>query len=225
MGIGGVGKSAITNRYHYHYYYHYYHYYYIYQRLVMGRWIEKYDPTIEESYQTTIDIDGKALLIEILDTAGQEAYSPLRETFMSSGDGFLLVYSITDDQTLEELRDIRKQILRVHKDKRVPMAIVGNKTDLSSERAVSSQEGKALANEFNAMFLEISAKNNKGIKDAFEMLIRRITTAAPNAGRQAGSGNVFGAGKSDSNYKKKSKKRAAEKTSSSSGSKSSCLIL
>ena len=49
---------------------------------MIGRWIEKYDPTIEESYQTTVDIDGKALQVEILDTAGQDEYTPLRETFM-----------------------------------------------------------------------------------------------------------------------------------------------
>lgn len=97
-----MGKSAITNRF------------------VIGRWIEKYDPTIEESYQTTVDIDGKALQVEILDTAGQDEYRPLRETFMHTGDGFLLVYSITDDQTFEELRGIREQILRVHRDRKVP---------------------------------------------------------------------------------------------------------
>lgn len=127
MGVGGVGKSAITNRF------------------VIGRWVEKvtydghlelyltfllclikwlfisyqYDPTIEESYQTTIDIEGKAMQVEILDTAGQDAYTPLRETFMHTGDGFLLVYSIVDDQTLEELREIREQILRVHPDRKV----------------------------------------------------------------------------------------------------------
>lgn len=81
--------------------------------------IKKYDPTVEESYQTTIDIDGKALQVEILDTAGQDEYTPLRETFMHTGDGFLLVYDIVDDQTLEELKSIREQILRVHRDKKV----------------------------------------------------------------------------------------------------------
>jgi len=82
----------------------------------------QYDPTIEESYQTTIDIEGKAMQVEILDTAGQDAYTPLRETFMHTGDGFLLVYSIVDDQTLEELREIREQILRVHPDRKVRTA-------------------------------------------------------------------------------------------------------
>jgi GTPase KRas protein len=79
----------------------------------------QYDPTVEESYLTTIDIDGHALQVEILDTAGQKEYSPLRETFMHTGDGFLLIYSITDDQTLEELRDIKEQIARVHPNKKV----------------------------------------------------------------------------------------------------------
>lgn len=115
---------------------------------------------MEESYQTTIDIDGKALQVEILDTAGQDEYTPLRETFMHTGDGFLLVYSIVDDQTLEELKAIREQILRVHRDKKVPMVVIGNKADLAKkDRAVSKEEGKALADEFGAGFLEVSVNS------------------------------------------------------------------
>ena len=75
---------------------------------------------------STIDIDGRALQVEILDTAGQKEYSPLRETFMHTGDGFLLIYSITDDQTLEELREIREQISRVHPNKRVSDSVPGH---------------------------------------------------------------------------------------------------
>lgn len=91
----------------------------------------QYDPTIEESYQTTVDIDGKALQVEILDTAGQDEYTPLRETFMHTGDGFLLVFSIVDDQTLEELKAIREQILRVHRDKKVSAPRVGKGEEIS----------------------------------------------------------------------------------------------
>lgn len=179
MGVGGVGKSAITNRF------------------IVGRWIEKYDPTIEESYETTVDIDGKALHVEILDTAGQDAYTPLRETFMHTGDGFLLVYSITDDQTLEELRNIREQILRVHRNKKVPIVVIGNKCDCESERAIFADEGKALAEEFQASFLEVSAKRQYKIKESFEVLIRKILMLNPAAGSEGGCGNVFGAGKVD----------------------------
>lgn len=119
----------------------------------------QYDPTVEESYQATIDIDGKALQVEILDTAGQDEYTPLRETFMHTGDGFLLVYSIVDDQTLEELKAIREQILRVHRDRKVPMVVIGNKVDMAKkDRAVTKEEGNALAKEFGAEFLEVSVR-------------------------------------------------------------------
>lgn len=177
MGVGGVGKSAITNRF------------------VVGRWIEKYDPTVEESYLTTIDLDGKALQIEILDTAGQHEYTPLRETFMHTGDGFLLVYSIVDDQTFEELRDIHEQIMRVHQNADVPIVVVGNKIDMpADERVVSADEGKALADDFGGEFIEISAKNNFKVKEAFQTLIRTILANKPTAGLNEGSGGVFGAG-------------------------------
>lgn len=120
----------------------------------------QYDPTVEESYQTTVDIDGKALQIEILDTAGQDEYTPLRETFMHTGDGFLLVYSITDDQTFEELNGIREQILRVHPNRKVPMLVVGNKLDLASkDRAVTKEEGKTFAKTFDSDVIEVSVRS------------------------------------------------------------------
>jgi len=210
MGVGGVGKSAITNRF------------------VVGRWIAKYDPTIEESYQTTIDVDGKAFQVEILDTAGQDAYTPLRETFMHTGDGFLLVYSIVDDQTLEELRDIREQILRVHPDKKVPMMVIGNKIDIQKDRAVSKEEGKALAEDFGAGFLEVSAKENFKVKDAFQMLIKRILTKKPKLASQDADNisGVFGGGKLDSSDSevtetKKKQKSAKELKKENSGNQKS----
>jgi small GTP-binding protein len=224
MGVGGVGKSAITNRF------------------VVGRWIEKYDPTIEESYQATVDIDGKALQVEILDTAGQDEYTPLRETFMHTGDGFMLVYSITDDQTLEELRSIREQILRVHRNKKIPMVVIGNKVDMAKkDRAVSKEEGKALAEEFGAKFLEVSAKENSKVKDAFELLIKTVISKNPKAGKEsskdAAPSGVFGDGKGDpaddassSKGSKKSKKTSAKKTGLSreaepTDKKGKCAIL
>ena len=128
-----------------------------------------------------------------MDTAGQDAYTPLRETFMHTGDGFLLVYSITDDQTFEELRSIRDQILRVHRDKKVPMMVVGNKVDLADDRAVSKEEGSRLAQEFGGSFMEVTAKEDHNVKESFVALIKKIIAKNPKAG-SSGSG-VFGAGK------------------------------
>jgi small GTP-binding protein len=76
-------------------------------------------------------------LLDVLDTAGQEEYSAMREQYMRTGEGFLLVYSITSRESYEEIRTFQQQILRV-KDKDVfPMVVVGNKLDLANERKVT----------------------------------------------------------------------------------------
>jgi hypothetical protein len=75
------------------------------------------------------------------------------------------------------------------------MIVVGNKVDMAStDRAVSYEEGSALAEEFGASFIEVSAKDNLQVKDAFVTLVRQIVVKKPDAGRNEGAGNVFGAG-------------------------------
>lgn len=49
----------------------------------------------------------------VLDTAGQEEFSAMREQYMRKGDGFLLVYSVTDAQSYQNIRHFHTQILRV----------------------------------------------------------------------------------------------------------------
>ena len=56
------------------------------------------------------------LHISVLDTAGQEEFSAMREQYMRKGDGFLMVYSVTDPHTYENIKHFYTQILRV-KDK------------------------------------------------------------------------------------------------------------
>ena len=60
--------------------------------------VVEYDPTIEDSYRKQCTIDGQDAWLDILDTAGQEEYSAMREQYMRTGEGFLLVYSIVDQK-------------------------------------------------------------------------------------------------------------------------------
>jgi GTPase KRas len=75
----------------------------------------------------------------VLDTAGQEEYSAMREQYMRTGEGFLLVYSITSRQSFEEMVTFQQQILRVKDKDYFPIIVVGNKCDLESERQVSTE--------------------------------------------------------------------------------------
>ena len=84
-------------------------------------------------------IDEEVALLDVLDTAGQEEYSAMREQYMRTGEGFLLVYSITSRQSFEEILTFQQQILRVKDKDYFPMIVVGNKCDLEGEREVSTE--------------------------------------------------------------------------------------
>lgn len=58
------------------------------------------------------------------------------EQYMRSGEGFLLVYSLTDHNSFAEISKFQKQILRVKDRDEFPMLLVGNKSDLSDHRRV-----------------------------------------------------------------------------------------
>lgn len=57
---------------------------------------------------------------------------------------------------------------------RTPIILVGNKKDLARERAVSYEDGKHLADEMKAKFVEVSAKDNTSVNNLFQSLIDAI---------------------------------------------------
>ncbi|ONH69109.1 Ras-like protein 1 [Cyberlindnera fabianii] len=156
VGGGGVGKSALTIQF------------------IQSHFVDEYDPTIEDSYRKQVAIDDEVALLDILDTAGQEEYSAMREQYMRTGEGFLLVYSVTERESFNELSTFYQQILRVKDTDSVPILLVGNKSDLAQERAVSFEEGEKLAKQFNCEFLETSAKQGINVDQAFHDLVRTI---------------------------------------------------
>ena len=118
----------------------------------------------------------------------------MREQYMRTGEGFLLVYSITDRQSFEEIMTFQQQILRVKDKDYFPMIVVGNKCDLDGERQVSTQgtrfflllipcylplltpsaEGQTLARNFGCKFIETSAKSRINVDNAFYDIVREI---------------------------------------------------
>ncbi|XP_076468681.1 ras-related protein Rap1-like [Babylonia areolata] len=161
LGSGGVGKSALTVQF------------------VQGIFVEKYDPTIEDSYRKQVEVDGQQCMLEILDTAGTEQFTAMRDLYMKNGQGFLLVYSITAQSTFNDLQELREQILRVKDTDDVPMLLVGNKCDLEDERVVGKDQGQNLARHFNCAFLETSAKARVNVSEIFMDLVRQINKKSP----------------------------------------------
>lgn len=98
-----------------------------------------------------------------------------RELYMKQGQGFLLVFSITSMASLHELSEIREQIIRIKDDDRVPLVIVGNKSDLEEDRAVSRARAFALSQSWgNAPYYETSARRRANVNEVFIDLCRQI---------------------------------------------------
>ncbi|KAI5307122.1 putative zinc transporter msc2, partial [Ascosphaera pollenicola] len=99
----------------------------------------------------------------------------MRELYMKQGQGFLLVFSITSQSSLNELAELREQIIRIKDDEKVPLVIVGNKSDLEEDRQVPRSTAFALSKEWgNAPYYETSARRRANVNEVFVDLCRQI---------------------------------------------------
>ena len=161
LGSGAVGKSAIT------------------VQMVSGHFLSSYDPTIEDSYRTTINVNNKDIILNIIDTAGQEEFYALRDQYIRSGDGYIIVFSITSVTSFLEVNAIKEQlnmVLDVDNNTLIPIILVGNKCDLEEYRQVHSSDAQRLAEEWKVKYFETSAKNKTNINRIFEELVYLIET-------------------------------------------------
>jgi len=211
LGDGGVGKTALTIQ------------------LCLQHFVETYDPTIEDSYRKQVVIDGQPCMLEVLDTAGQEEYTALRDQWIRDGEGFVLVYSISSRSSFGRIKRFHHQIQRVkesvasspsypgsplavaNSQMPVPIMLVGNKSDRVTEREVSTQEGHALARELGCEFVEASAKNCINVEKAFYDVVRilrrqRQQAARPAAGaggrNRTGNGDIGGRDRDPQRYRR-----------------------
>ncbi|KFV97821.1 Ras-related protein Rap-1A, partial [Fulmarus glacialis] len=144
LGSGGVGKSALTVQF------------------VQGIFVEKYDPTIEDSYRKQVEVDCQQCMLEILDTAGTEQFTAMRDLYMKNGQGFALVYSITAQSTFNDLQDLREQILRVKDTEDVSRIFFL----LQMVKMFGKEQGQNLARQWcNCAFLESSAKSKINVNE------------------------------------------------------------
>uniref|UniRef100_K7F3R0 DIRAS family GTPase 1 n=1 Tax=Pelodiscus sinensis TaxID=13735 RepID=K7F3R0_PELSI len=129
FGAGGVGKSSLVLRF------------------VKGTFRDTYIPTIEDTYRQVISCDKSVCTLQITDTTGSHQFPAMQRLSISKGHAFILVFSITSRQSLEELKPIYQQILQIKGSvETIPIMLVGNKCD-ETQREVEAKEGEAVAKE------------------------------------------------------------------------------
>uniref|UniRef100_A0A1I8EKB5 Ras family protein n=1 Tax=Wuchereria bancrofti TaxID=6293 RepID=A0A1I8EKB5_WUCBA len=127
------------------------------QRFIKGTFNENYIPTIEDTFRQ----------------ASSHQFPAMQRLSISKGNAFVLVYSVTSKQSLEELGPILLMLKEVKDESitEVPIMLVGNKKDEDQRREVSSELGQKLATKWGTGFIETSAKDNENITELFQRLL------------------------------------------------------
>ncbi|EDR25451.1 hypothetical protein, conserved [Entamoeba dispar SAW760] len=159
FGSGGVGKTALIHRY------------------INSTFITQYEPSTDSLEHCSKIINDVICTINIQDTSGSDLFETLRELYVRSSDGALLVCSGISPSTLNELPEFYNVIRRFKSEEDCIVVVVINKTDL--DLIIDIKEAKRFAESINAPWIKTSAKTNNNVVEAFSILVQRILEKNP----------------------------------------------
>ncbi|KIS66012.1 putative Rab family GTPase YPT6 [Mycosarcoma maydis] len=145
--------------------------------------------TFDNTYQATIGIDflsktmyleDRTVRLQLWDTAGQERFRSLIPSYIRDSSVAVVVYDITNRASFQNTSKWVDDV-RAERGNDVIIVLVGNKTDLSDKRQVTTEEAEKKAQEFNVMFIETSAKAGHNVK----VLFKKIAQALPGMDKDA----------------------------------------
>ncbi|KAL2526976.1 Ras-related protein RABD2a [Abeliophyllum distichum] len=158
IGDSGVGKSCLLLRF------------------ADDSYLESYISTIGVDFKIrTVEQDGKTIKLQIWDTAGQERFRTITSSYYRGAHGIIIVYDVTDQESFNNVKQWLNEIDR-YASENVNKILVGNKSDLADNRAVSYDTAKAFADEIGIPFMETSAKNATNVEQAFMAMAADIKT-------------------------------------------------
>ena len=153
LGETGVGKTSIL------------------QRFVNDEFVDKSPSSIGIDYNfKKMKYNNKTYQIQIFDTAGQERFKSLIKSYYNMGKGYLIVFDLSNNDSLNALKDWIEDVKENVDDPK--FIIIGNKDDLQKSKKLSDDIIKnQLDNYKDVIYIKTSAKKNINIKEAFEKMI------------------------------------------------------
>ncbi|KAG6576443.1 GTP-binding protein YPTC1, variant [Phytophthora cinnamomi] len=158
IGDSGVGKSCLLLRF------------------ADDAFTESYITTIGVDFRfRTVKIDNKTVKLQIWDTAGQERFRTITSAYYRGADGIIMVYDVTSQESFDHVNDWLNEVNRYASEGTCKL-LVGNKSDISDNKAVSYETAKAFADSLSIPFLETSAKNAQNVEEAFLTMASELIT-------------------------------------------------
>ena len=156
IGNSGVGKTCISQRY------------------INDSFTNNEQSTVGASYfQKILEIDGKPIHLDIWDTAGQERYRSMGKMFYKDAFIVLFVYDITDKKSFLELKNYWYEEIKKTGEKHSVLAVVGNKSDLYLKEQVNEDEARKWADDIEAIYALVSAKEGDCINLLFDNVVKK----------------------------------------------------
>ncbi|XP_043958510.1 ras-related protein Rab-37-like [Gambusia affinis] len=120
-----------------------------------------------------VTVDNVKVQLQIWDTAGQERFRSVTHAYYRDAHALLLLYDITNKSSFDNIRAWLTEIHEyAHTD--VVIMLLGNKADMSGERAIRREEGERLAREYSVPFMETSAKTGVNVELAFTAVAKEL---------------------------------------------------
>eukprot|EP00002_Diphylleia_rotans_P008043 TRINITY_DN1773_c0_g1_i1.p1 TRINITY_DN1773_c0_g1~~TRINITY_DN1773_c0_g1_i1.p1 ORF type:complete len:207 (+),score=42.76 TRINITY_DN1773_c0_g1_i1:49-669(+) len=167
IGDSGTGKSCLMTRF------------------VDDTYSDHFISTIGVDFKIkTLSLQEKVIKLQIWDTAGQDRFRAITQSYYHGAHGILVVYDVTNKPSFDHLQYWFGEINQ-HANPNVVTVLVGNKIDLVKDRVVDRAEAMALAESKSIKYLESSAKSGENVLDAFMNLITEIVTSISQTQRKS----------------------------------------
>ncbi|XP_064627620.1 EF-hand calcium-binding domain-containing protein 4B-like isoform X5 [Lineus longissimus] len=159
VGDSGVGKSSFIYRF------------------CNDAFKDSFSATIGVDFQVkNVIVDKHLIALQLWDTAGQERFRSITKQYFRKADGVIVMYDVTSESSFTNVRNWMVSVQEGVEDNTVVM-LLGNKTDLAQNdehRVVKEKDGTKLADIYNAIFYETSAKTGDNIKECVEAISRLL---------------------------------------------------